>query len=224
LFKYKITKKKNKKGNYGKKKIDSVNKSRWKPDFVAWNDSTNINAEHASRVLKRSVYQNDFCRNDPSVNSNLSLFSQASSSTTSNHTNNTTTTTTTNTLGNKLLVARESRPLSVYALNYAHNEPTSETSRETQKETYYRFIAKNMQRSKSCVGNEQQRRHNNNSQQQQQQQERSSVANCLVWHDRISSAQSQQQQQTNRTNEQSLPPPPPPPTAPASTTTTTTQP
>ena len=136
-------------------------------------------------MLKRSVYQNDFCRNDPSVNSNLSLFSQASS-TTSNHTNNTTTTTTTNTLGNKLLVARESRPLSVYALNYAHNEPTSETSRETQKETYYRFIAKNMQRSKSCVGNEQQQRRH------QQQQERSSVANCLVWHDRVSSAQSQQ--------------------------------
>ena len=134
-------------------------------------------------MLKRSVYQNDFCRNDPSVNSNLSLFSQASS-TTSNHTNNTTTTTTTNTLGNKLLVARESRPLSVYALNYAHNEPTSETSRETQKETYSRFIAKNMQRSKSCVGNDQQRRH----------QERNSVANCLVWHDRVSSAQSQQQQ------------------------------
>ena len=199
-------KKKKTQGSYGKKKIDSVNKSRWKPDFVAWNDSTSINPEQASRVLKRSVYQNDFCRNDPSVNSNLSLFSQASS-TTSNHTNNTTTTSTattaTNTLGNKLLVARESRPLSVYALNYAHNEPTSETSRETQKETYYRFIAKNMQRSKSCVGNDQQRRH----------QERNSVANCLVWHDRVSSAQSQQQNKTN------LPPSPQPPAAPPAPTT-----
>ena len=165
------------KGNYGKKKIDSVNKSRWKPDFVAWNDSTNINPEHASRVLKRSVYQNDFCRNDPTVNSNLSIFSQASSQV------STATNTSTNTNNNKLLTARDSRPISVYALNFAHNEPTSQTSKETQKETYYRFIAKNMQRSKSCVGNG--------------THERSSVANCLVWHDRINSAKSNQSKMTN---------------------------
>lgn len=172
------------KGNYGKKKIDSVNKSRWKPDFVAWNDSTNINPEHASRVLKRSVYQNDFCRNDPTVNSNLSIFSQASSQV-STATN---TSTNTNTNTNKLLAARDSRPISVYALNFAHNEPTSQTSKETQKETYFRFIAKNMQRSKSCVGNGEMGR---------QTHERSSVANCLVWHDRINSAKSNQSKVTN---------------------------
>ena len=40
-------------GNYGKKKIDSVNKSRWKPDFVAWNESTHIDRELSSRLLKR---------------------------------------------------------------------------------------------------------------------------------------------------------------------------
>ena len=118
-------------GNYGKKKIDSVNKSRWKPDFVAWNESTHVNREHASRLLKRSVYQRDFCCQSPSLLSN--------GSTSTFHTS-------------KLLTARSQQqqqqkqsPLlaSVYACNFNHNEPTSETSKETQRETYFRFIAKN---------------------------------------------------------------------------------
>lgn len=39
----------------GKKKIDSVNKSKWDPEFIAWK-------EKAVEVKKESIYQHDFCR------------------------------------------------------------------------------------------------------------------------------------------------------------------
>ena len=186
-------------GSYGKKKIDSVNKGSWKPDFVAWNESTCINNEHTARLFKKSVYQNDFCvlntptqvltrlpssiANKLASNSTVSLLSTASGATG------------TSTASNKLLTSRKnvdsmnssSRPCSVYNYNYNHNEPSVETSKETQKETYYRFIAKNsLKRAKSCAP------------------ERNSVANCLVWHDRIKPAAAA------ATATEALTPPPPP--------------
>lgn len=114
----------------GKKKIDSVNKNKWNPEFMGWSD------DQGRERLKRSVYQKDFCLNP----------------------NNT-----------KLLTARkslDSRPVSVYACNFGNdNEPTIQNLRDNRKETYFRFINKN--RAKSCVG------------------ERLSVANCMVWNDKI---------------------------------------
>lgn len=84
--------------------------------------------------FKKTIYQNDFCSN-----------------------------------GNipRLLTARktvENRPISVYNCNYSHNEPSTESSKQTREDTYYRFLSNH--RAKSCVG------------------ERLTVANCLVWHDK----------------------------------------
>lgn len=164
-------------GSYGKKKIDSVNKSKWKPDFVSWNDST--------LIKKSSVYQNDFCQmdniNNNNTNSNGSMFSNYSNATASS----------------KLLSSRQNldtRPVSVYAYNFNHNEPKRETSLETQNETYLRFISKNTQRSKSCVAVNKGRHYN----------ERNNVANCMVWHDKIESPP--QVQQTLQIPDMTVPP------------------
>ena len=41
----------------GKKKVESLNRSKWNPEFIAWSD------ECGRENLKKSSYQNDFCNN-----------------------------------------------------------------------------------------------------------------------------------------------------------------
>ena len=124
---------------FGKKKIDSVNKSKWKPDFISWQDaataSANINLMR--NQLSRSIYQRDFA-------STQELRASIPPPSPSN---------------TRLLTGREAfdnNKMSVYKLNYSHGEPTTNHSREIQEETYYRFINKN--RAKSCMMNDETRR------------------------------------------------------------------
>lgn len=124
---------------FGKKKIDSVNKSKWKPDFISWQDSANLNL--VRNQLTRSIYQRDFASTQE-LRASMPQPPQSAAAATS-----------------RLLTGREAfdnNKMSVYKLNYSHGEPTKSHSKEIQEETYYRFINKN--RAKSCMMNDETRR------------------------------------------------------------------
>lgn len=119
---------------FGKKKIESVNKSKWKPDFISWQDS-NLNLMRSQ--MNRSIYQRDFASSQE-----LSTMAAAATAPPSRS----------GACTSRLLTGREAfdnNALSVYKLNYSHGEPNPAHSREIQEETYYRFINKN--RAKSCM-------------------------------------------------------------------------
>jgi hypothetical protein len=42
----------------GKKKIDSVNKSKWNPELIAWREKL---ANNEAKISHESIYQHDFC-------------------------------------------------------------------------------------------------------------------------------------------------------------------
>lgn len=103
---------------FGKKKIDSVNKSKWNPDFIAWKDS-NLNL--VRNQFYRSIYQRDFASSDDIRSSGARLLTGRQ--------------------------AFDNNRLSVYKLNYSHGEPNEKHSKEVREETYYRFINKNRAKS-----------------------------------------------------------------------------
>lgn len=114
---------------FGKKKIDSVNKSKWKPDFIAWRDADASIDRVSAQLNQRSIYQRDYASSQELSTIKTSVAPPP-----------------------KLLTGRQTfdnTSLSVYKLNYSHGEPTGEHSKETREETYYRFINKN--RAKSCM-------------------------------------------------------------------------
>jgi hypothetical protein len=112
----------------GKKKVESVNRSKWNPEFIAWSQDAGKDR------FRSTLYQTDFCE----------------------YPNN-----------DRLLTARKrlgSREVSVYRFTYDHGEPSKDRSLETQRDTYYRFLEKNINQRAKTAG-----------------AERASVATCLVW-------------------------------------------
>lgn len=141
---------------FGKKKIDSVNKSKWKPDFIAWQDSAAGKLVHSQQFNNRSIYQRDFASSHE-LNRSTGVSAPSTPTTALSST--------------RLLTGRQAfdnNAMSVYKLNFSHGEPTAPHSKEIREETYYRFISKN--RAKSCLSEEARRR--------------TTVANCLVWNER----------------------------------------
>lgn len=144
---------------FGKKKIDSVNKSKWKPDFIAWQQT---DPSIALAAPCRSIYQRDFAStqelnrwSSPLVHASLAAGSVPPPPPPPQ---------------SRLLTGRQAfdnNSMSVYKVNYSHGEPTGDHSKEIREETYYRFISKN--RAKSCISDD---------------TRRANVASCLVWNDR----------------------------------------
>jgi hypothetical protein len=115
----------------GKKKVASVNRSKWNPEFIAWSQDTGRDR------FRSTLYQRDFCivpDNDRLLSTRKRL---------------------------------DQRDVSVYKYTYEHGEPTRDHSIETQRDTYYRFLEKNInQRRPKTAG---------------VPAERVTVASCLVW-------------------------------------------
>jgi hypothetical protein len=107
----------------GKKKCDSINKSRWNPEFISWFDTIGTNNSLNRSNVSSSIYQKDYC--DYPNNSKLLT-------------------------GRQTQLNQIARPNSMYSVNYSHGEPTAEHSKQIQSETYYRFFNKN-QRNKTSL-------------------------------------------------------------------------
>ena len=96
----------------GKKKIDSINKSKWNPELIAWREKTVSTEANKQQQSNQSMYQHDFCK----FFTNSKLLA-----------------------GRKNL---ETKPVSVYEYAFSHGEPKPELSKSVRLETYHRFMNK----------------------------------------------------------------------------------
>lgn len=112
---------------FGKKKIESKNRSKFDPEFISWNEASGRDR------YRNTIYQRDY-------GSSGSLAGDAAPPPRPN------------VMNSKLLTARQSvenGERSVYKVNYSHGEPNTDHSKQIREETYNRFINKN--RAKSCM-------------------------------------------------------------------------
>jgi len=111
----------------GKKKVDSLNKGHWNPEFISWSIEAGKEPTH-----KKSIYQNDFCLTNNSNNNNRRAITPP-----------------------KLLSGRsnasDNKLISSYSSNFSHGEPKLQTSLQIQSDNNNRFLSK-QQRAKTCGG------------------------------------------------------------------------